>query len=585
MSGARPTDEKTLYWEHNSVVSQCYVKIFFAVIFSVYAYLGHHNGWFGNPPIVLAHIAYCYLGLMSIFLLLAGFMRSMCWPFIVCGMTIDISFATISMIAGGISTVYLYGIFLWIIIGYGLRFGRTYMLMANALSITGFTLVIVSTAYWKEHSFIGWGLMLWLVLMPVYVSKLLSKLEVAVKHADKANKAKSQFLANMSHEIRTPLTAVIGFSETALDNNQTTEQRIFALNTIHQSSKHLLNLINNILDFSKIDAGELEIECVKTNPVQIVTEVESIVKNQAEKKSLLFSTRYHFPLPVYIESDPIRLRQILLNLCSNSIKFTDKGSVKIDVSYDAISELLTIEITDTGIGMTDAQCRKVFKPFKQADSTITRKFGGTGLGLSLSKQLADLLGYDLGIRSKPETGTCFSLRIPCGQISETDMIMGQLDVPNQGENIRIENPVDKNQVNASDDEPPLLCGDVLLAEDNEMNQLLISNYLNHMGAVVTVANNGQEAVEQAGQREFDLVLMDMQMPVMSGTDAIKKLRKQGYSKPIVVLTANATQDDRRSCVSAGCDDFLTKPILRKTLYELVSRYLPVATDRKQEMRN
>jgi len=506
----------------------------------------------------------------------------MSWPFIITGLLFDVFFSTYAMYQGGVSTAYLYGIYLWIIIGYGLRFGRKYMFIANLLTVIGFTFVITQTPFWKEYTFIGWGLMLWIVLMPIYIGKLLSKLEAAVKVADKANKAKSEFLANMSHEIRTPLTAVIGFSETALDSDQTTEQRLFALNTIHRSSRHLLNLINNILDFSKIDAGELEIEHVKMNPVQVISEVESIIAIQAQKKSLRFEVNYRPPLPATIESDPIRLKQILINLCSNAIKFTEKGKVKVDVDYDAPSHLLNISVSDTGVGMTKEQSQKVFQPFKQADSSTTRKFGGTGLGLSLSKQLADLLEYNIDVYSQPGIGTTFKLQIPCGNISEQEMICGVIDAPHNPNT----NSAPVSQVppttNAGETQQ-LLSGHILLAEDTEMNQLLIKNYLIKMGAVVSVANNGQEAVELAEKEEFDLIYMDMQMPVMSGIEAIEVLRNQGYTMPIVVLTANATHDDRESCAKAGSDDFLTKPIVRKTLYDMTARYLPIANNTEEAL--
>ena len=571
-----------LRWEHNSVVGQSYVRIFFALILSCYSYLGHTYQWVGNPPILLFHVSITYLVLMSIFLLIAGFTRSMSWPYIIIGLLFDVSFSTYAMYEGGVSTFYLYGIYLWIIIGYGLRFGRKYMLIANVLTIIGFSVVLTHADFWKDYTFVGWGLMLWIVLMPIYIGKLLSKLEAAVKIADKANKAKSEFLANMSHEIRTPLTAVIGFSEAALDDDQTTEQHLFALNTIHSSSRHLLNLINNILDFSKIDAGELEIEHVKMSPVQVISEVESIIMIQAQKKSLNFELNYRPPLPATIESDPIRLKQVLINLCSNAIKFTEQGTVRVDVDYDAPTNIMNVTVTDTGIGMTYEQSQKVFQPFKQADSSTTRKFGGTGLGLSLSKQLADLLNYNLTVYSEPDVGTTFKLQIPCGKICEQEMICGQVDTPDNPKTNSNKSPSSYLEKRA--DEMPLLCGDILLAEDTEMNQLLINKYLTKMGANVTLANNGREALEQARKKEFDLIYMDMQMPIMSGIEAIQTLREEGYSKPIVVLTANATHNDRKSCANAGSDDFLTKPIIRNTLYNMTSRYLPEADDTEKDIR-
>ncbi|MGD8783450.1 MAG: ATP-binding protein [Thioalkalispiraceae bacterium] len=593
MAESELVTDRGIHWEHNSVVGQAYVRIFFATILSVYSYLGHTYGWLGNPPISLFHISISFLGLMTIFLLVAGFSRSMHWSFIMTSLLSDVGFATYAMLEGGISTFFMYGIYLWIIIGYGLRFGRKYMLIANILTIIAFITVITQADFWKEHAFIGWGLMLWIVLMPLYIGKLLSKLEIAVKEADKANKAKSQFLANMSHEIRTPLTAVIGFSETALDADQTTEQRLFALNTINRSSRHLLNLINNILDFSKIDAGELEVEHVKMNPVQMLAEVESIMMIQAEKKALEFKINYNLPLPSMIKSDPIRLKQILINLCSNAIKFTEHGSVTVIADYEPTTDLVNITVCDTGIGMTYAQSQRIFQPFKQADSSTTRKFGGTGLGLSLSKQLAELLGCHLTVRSETDKGTCFKLQIPSGIADKNEMISDIAEIPannktetkSENDNSEAVNHGATNQAKQASQDMPLLKGSVLLAEDTEINQLLIAKYLNKMGVEVTVANNGEEAVKLALKNDFDLIYMDMQMPIMSGTDATIELRKQSYQKPIVALTANATENDRKNCIKAGCNDFLTKPIVRKTLYDTTAEYLPKQEDSIQQLSN
>ena len=556
-------------WEYNTVVGQSYIRLFFGVILTVYSYLGHTYHWVGAPPLSLFYLSLSYITFVSVFLPVAGLTDSNRWQYALFSLVIDVMFATASMMLGGISTAYLYGIFLWITIGYGIRFGRNIMLIANVLCIVGFLLVITNTDFWIEHAFIGWGLMLWIVLMPIYIGKMLNKLETAVKAADRANTAKSQFLANMSHEIRTPLTAIIGHSDEALDRNQTTEQHLSALHTIHYSSIHLLNLLNNILDFSKIDAGEVEIECFEMNPVQTISAVESIVMNQAKEKGLKFTVNYTAPIPKSIVSDPIRLKQILLNLCSNAIKFTERGSVEIQISFVTDSDSLVIRVTDTGIGMTEEQCQKVFKPFKQADSSTTRKFGGTGLGLSLSKQLAELLNCSLSVESEFHKGTCFTLSVPRGNVNDR----GMLTDGNMLQNNQIIPAKNREVTQQNNNQFTELYGRVLLVEDTEINQQLIARFLSGMGASVAVADNGQQAVEQALGQEFDLIYMDMQMPVMSGIEAIKILRDKGYKQPIVVLTANATNEDERQCKEAGADGFLTKPINRSSLYDMTARYL------------
>jgi signal transduction histidine kinase len=381
--------------------------------------------------------------------------------------------------------------------------------------------------------------------------------------ADAANLAKSSFLANMSHEIRTPLTSIIGYAESALDSDQTTEQRVSALQTIRQSSDHLLNLINDILDFSKIEAGALDIEKVSMDPLQVINEVESIILGQAKEKTLKFAVNYEFPIPVRIYSDPLRLKQILLNLCSNAIKFTDRGAVQVDVKYDITRDILILSVTDTGIGMSPEQLQKIFKPFRQADTSTSRRFGGTGLGLSLSKRLADLINGELQVASESNIGSTFTL-----SLQQTQTGLNTTHLVNSPEELRKTQNSTQSQISE-----PKLSGEVLLVEDNELIQQLIKSYLIKMGVMVTLAENGEIALKLAQNKIYDLIYMDMQMPVMSGIDALIQLRKLDYKGPIIMLTANATLADRNLCKELGSNDFLTKPINRQQLYETTYKFL------------
>ncbi len=389
-------------------------------------------------------------------------------------------------------------------------------------------------------------------------------LELAEK-AESASKAKSEFLANMSHEIRTPLTAILGYAESALDADQTEIERVMALRAVKRSGDHLLQIVNNVLDFSKIEADKLEAEKVPVDYFVVLSEVEALVKQQANSKGLDFRMLYAFPLPASIMGDPVRLRQVLLNLCSNAIKFTESGKVTVSVLYDAEHKNLRFSVADTGIGMAMEQVSRIFTPFEQADSSITRRYGGTGLGLALSKRLVDLMGGNIQVISTPDVGTTFAINLPCVNPAEVPMVSGIADF-------------DDEQVAPSPAAVVIrhkLHGLVLLAEDNPENQTLLSLFLEKMGAEVTIAENGQEAVAKASNARFDLIYMDMQMPLVSGIEATEILRAQGYSGPIIALTANATSEDRNLCLQAGCNDFLTKPINRDKLYEVTSCYLCV----------
>ena len=381
--------------------------------------------------------------------------------------------------------------------------------------------------------------------------------------AEQANQAKSAFLANMSHEIRTPLTAVIGFADAALDEDQSEADRISALRAIRQSGDHLLSLINDILDFSKIEAGELDIEIASVSLFRLLSEVESIVQGQARRKGLELSVEHSFPLPETVSTDSLRLKQVLLNLCGNAIKFTDKGKIRIITAFDRTDSVLRLSVIDTGIGMTQAQQESIFSPFRQADASISRRFGGTGLGLSLSRRLVELLGGKLSVISAPDRGSLFEASFVFKQ--GTGRLVNSLQ----------ELDTAKAQQRRAG-KIPRVRGSILVAEDNELNQQLIRTYLERMGANVTLADNGEIAMTLARQQKFDLVFMDMQMPVMSGIDAVRGLRSEGYTGAIVMLTANATLEDRSLCKSAGCNEFLTKPLVRDQLHEITASYLEAA---------
>jgi len=388
------------------------------------------------------------------------------------------------------------------------------------------------------------------------------ELEAAWFEAANATHAKSKFLANMSHEIRTPLTSIIGFAETLSDTINDPEEFIYAAESIKRSGNHLHQIINDVLDISKIEAGQIELEMMEVSPTAILAEVTTMMEEKVKKKGLKLRTNYYFPLPKTIIADPTRLRQILLNLLGNAIKFTSQGIVCINAYYSCSERMVKFEVSDTGIGMSEEGIEHVFEPFSQADKSTSRKYGGTGLGLSISKQLAEKMGGDIVCESRIGVGSTFTATISIGDIPGPELIYESNEVTELAVNEQVIHQRRNSYV-----------GKVLLAEDTEENQQLISMHLRKSGVEVKIVSNGEEAINAALQGDYDLILMDLQMPVLNGIDAIKKLRNSNYSKPIVALTAATSISDRETCKEAGADDFVSKPINFENFYHVLDTYL------------
>jgi len=411
------------------------------------------------------------------------------------------------------------------------------------------------------------------------------ELELARREADAANLAKSEFLANMSHEIRTPMTAILGFADTLLtegDIEKAPPKRIEAINTIIRNGQHLLELINGILDLSKIEVGKLTLERLPCSPLELAKEVISLMNVRAEAKGLPLLLKCHGQIPRAITADPTRLRQILINLVGNAIKFTESGEVCLELSMPPVEAdeepRIEFDVRDTGIGMTDEQIEKLFAAFMQVDASANRRFGGTGLGLAISKRLANMLGGDITVTSSPGEGSNFRMTVATGSLEGVSMIApGSRDQHNR---VEIKKPVISRQTldTKSDASSTNLDCQVLLAEDGPDNARLISFILKKAGATVALAENGQVAYELATEsarngKPFDLILMDMQMPIMDGYAATRKLRSEDYTGPIVALTANAMDGDRNKCLRAGCDGYVTKPVDRAELVATVASYV------------
>jgi len=380
--------------------------------------------------------------------------------------------------------------------------------------------------------------------------------------AEEANIAKSRFLANMSHEIRTPMNAIIGFSDLLADEDITEEQRQ-SVNFIRESGHNLLDLINDILDLSKIESGKFTIEMVECSLGRILCFIETSMKSLAFKKSLDFKVIKQTDLPVNIRTDPSRLKQCLINICGNAIKFTEQGYVHLKTSLyyeqDESKHFIRFDIEDTGIGISKEKQSQIFEAFVQADGSTCRKYGGTGLGLTITKELIELLGGELIVTSEPGQGSVFTIMIPVG-----------LDLTKQSYlDSGTPNAIPLNlEINQSD-----FVGNVLVAEDVATNRILIKSLLEKAGLKVSFANDGQEALQKTIEENYDMVFMDIQMPVIDGYAATRELRKRGAKIPIIALTANAMKGDEQACFDAGCDDYLAKPLDRRELFRILTKYL------------
>ncbi|MEX0938219.1 MAG: response regulator [Pirellulales bacterium] len=382
-----------------------------------------------------------------------------------------------------------------------------------------------------------------------------------------SSRAKSEFLANMSHEIRTPMTSVLGYADLLRERLEDPDN-IACVDTIRRNGQYLLDIINDVLDLSKIEANKLRTEKIRCSPQAIMSDVCSLVQVRADEKQLPLVMEFDGPVPEMIQTDPTRLRQILINLLGNAIKFTQRGSVCLvcRCPRDAKPPRIEFAVIDSGIGMTPQQQSKLFRSFTQADSSTTRRYGGTGLGLTISKQLAGILGGDIEVTSRYGTGSTFTVAIDPGPLDNVRFVR-----PTQS--LKPSPPVDRPAAALQLD-----CR-ILLAEDGPDNQRLISLLLAKAGAEVTVAENGRVAIDQAQAaagrgRPFDLILMDMQMPEMDGYAAASYLRRSGYPGPIIALTAHAMADDRQKCLDAGCDDYAPKPIQRDQLFQMIAQWLP-----------
>ncbi len=493
---------------------------------------------------------------------------------IIIGMVLDISTVSAYMVIGDHWVIGMSWIYLIIIIGNGFRFGVQYLNVAFIFSLIGFTVACTIADYWTENISSILAVYISLFVLSFYVKILLNRLTHAVEAANSSAKAKSQFLANMSHEIRTPMNGVLGMLELALNEPLEKPQRK-RLTIAKNSADALLVLLNDILDLSKIEAGKISFESINFNLKQLVKEVVRLLEQQSIEKNITLSYSFKSDIGEQFRGDPTRIRQTIINLIGNAIKFTTEGGVKVEVIVEKQQQEICFKcnVTDTGIGISKESQQHIFHYFTQADTSTTRNFGGTGLGLALSQRLVDEMGGKMEVSSELGKGSVFSFMMPLKLMKILENEQGSpkqkitsLDNTQEAENKNLK------KIN------------VLVAEDNVVNQIVIEQMLTQLNCTVTIKNNGQlllDAMTENQQHHYDLIFMDCQMPVMDGYEATKSLQEFwqlniiSHRIPIIALTANVMLSDKQKCLDSGMDGYLAKPIKMDALSAVIDQYVAI----------
>jgi two-component system sensor histidine kinase RpfC len=487
------------------------------------------------------------------------------------GIFVDNAGNTVYLLIAGESGAFVFGIYLFVTFGNGFRFGQFYLRVSQALSIAGFLVVLYMSPFWSAHIPVGIGILIALVVLPFYVGVLAERITEAKKRADEANQAKGRFLANVSHEMRTPLNGVIAMSD-LLRETTLNEAQQEIVETLANASQLALAQIEDVLDAAKIEAGRVQIETRPFDLGRLMNNSVKVISPQGRYKGLTVTTKIDPAISRWFAGDPHHLRQVLLNLLANAVKFTERGEITLSgrvLREAGDASVVLIEVQDTGIGIPEDKLTTIFEPFTQADDSVTRVYGGTGLGTTIARQLVTLMGGKLGVTSKVGVGSTFWVELPLAHAEPRGM-----DFLDDYSNRKTPTSIHA-ATSGGISKPSRIRGvRVLVAEDNATNQRVTRLILESGGHFVTIVSNGEEALDALERGGYDIALFDLSMPVVSGLEALKMYKFVAAKPiPILMLSANVTAETMEQCHAAGAAEFVQKPVRASFLLDAIDRNL------------